>query len=440
MNCKDTKFLLIPDNNHQKTGRIKYLWYNGFILQSMVKALKIGILRETRNPPDRRVPLTPPQIVALEETYPDVQFFIQPSDYRCYSNEEYEYLNIPLKEDLRDCDILLGVKEVDKRTFIPGKTYLFFAHVAKKQPYNLEMFRAMAEKNLSLIDFEYLTTDNGQRVVAFGRHAGIVGAYNGLRARGIKTNRFKLKPAYQCHDLDEMWAGLRLIDLKPGLKILVTGEGRVAQGAVETLSIANVVQVSADEYLKRDFEVPVFCQIGPRHYTKHKSGSEFSFSHFRTFPQEYESTFLPYTKVTDILITGHYWDPRSPVFITKEDMRNPDFRISVIADISCDLNGPIPSTIRATTIADPFYGYNPYLEREEPAFTSLKNITTMSIDNLPGELPRDASLDFGNQLMSNVLHDLLSGIESFMIKRATILRDGMLTPGYSYLNDYISGK
>ena len=186
-----------------------------------------------------------------------------------------------LKEDLRDCDILMGVKEVDKRTFIPGKTYLFFAHVAKKQPHNLEMFREMAEKNLTLIDFEYLTTDKGQRVVAFGRHAGIVGAYNGLRARGIKTNKFKLKPAYQCHDLDEMWAGLRLIELKPGLKILVTGEGSVAQGAVETLSIANVVQVSPEEFLNREFEVPVFCQIGPQHYTKHKSGGEFIFESFQ---------------------------------------------------------------------------------------------------------------------------------------------------------------
>src|SRR5664280_899798 len=197
------------------------------VIGVMVKTLRVGILRETKNPPDRRVHLTPPQIVALEELYPNVEFFVQPSDFRCYSNEEYEYLDIPLREDLRDCDILMGVKEVDKRYFIPWKKYLFFAHVAKKQPHNLEMFRAMAEKNISLIDFEYLTTDKGQRVVAFGRHAGIVGAYNGLRARGIKTNKFKLKPAYQCHDLEEMWAGLRLIELKPGLKILITGDGRV---------------------------------------------------------------------------------------------------------------------------------------------------------------------------------------------------------------------
>lgn len=405
----------------------------------MGKTLRVGILRETKNPPDRRVPLTPPQIVALEELYPNVEFFVQPSDFRCYSNEEYEYLDIPLKEDLRDCDILMGVKEVDKRTFIPLKKYLFFAHVAKKQPHNLEMFRAMAEKNISLIDFEYLTTDKGQRVVAFGRHAGIVGAYNGLRARGIKTNKFKLKPAYQCHDLDEMWAGLKLIEIKQGLKILVTGDGRVAHGAMETLAVANVEQVAPEDYLNREFDVPVFCQLRPEHYARHKDRLNFSFSHFTKFPQEYQSTFLPYTKVTDILITGHFWDPRSPLFFTREDMKKPDFRISVIADISCDINGPIPSTHRVTTISDPFYSYNPILEIEEPAFFRQTNITVMSIDNLPGELPRDASQDFGKMLMSSVLLDLLSEIKSPMIERATILRDGKLTPGYNYLKDFLYG-
>ncbi len=247
----------------------------------MEKTLRVGILRETKNPPDRRVPLTPPQITALEEIYPYVQFYVQPSDYRCYSNEEYEYLDIPLKEDLRDCDILMGVKEVDKRTFYPGKTYLFFAHVAKQQPQNVEMFRDMVEKNLTHIDFEYLTTDKGQRVVAFGRYAGIVGAYNGLRARGIKTNKFKLKPAYQCHDLDEMWAGLRLIELKAGFKILVTGNGRVAQGAVETLNVANVVQVQPDDFLNREFDVPVFCQIGPENYVRSKKGRSLTLAIFR---------------------------------------------------------------------------------------------------------------------------------------------------------------
>ena len=403
----------------------------------MEKTLRIGILRETKNPPDRRVPLTPPQIIALEEQYPFVEFYVQPSDIRCYSDEEYEYLDIPLKEDLHECDILMGIKEVDRRTFIPGRTYLFFAHVGKRQPHNREMFREMSARNISLIDYEYLTTDKGDRVVAFGRYAGIVGAYNGLRARGINTNRFRLKPAHQCHDLDEMWAGLRLIQLLPGLKILVTGQGRVASGAMETLSVCNLVQVAPEEFLTRAFDVPVVCQIGPEHYTRRRDGHKYSFAHFTKHPEDYESTFLPFTKVTDILVTGHYWNPQSPVFFTKDDMKRPDFRISVIADISCDVNGPVPSTLRATTIADPFYGYNPHLESEEPAFTSPTNITVMAIDNLPGELPRDASHDFGMQLMQNMLHDLLTGKESPMLERAYILRNGRLTKSFNYLDDYL---
>ena len=402
----------------------------------MEKTLKVGILRETKNPPDRRVPLTPPQITALEELYPFVEFFVQPSDYRCYSNEEYEYLNIPLTEDLSDCDILMGVKEVDRRTFIPEKTYMFFAHVAKKQDQNRDMFRDMIARGITLVDYEYLTTDSGDRVVAFGRWAGIVGAYNALRARGIRTNRFKLKPAYQCRDLDEMWAGLRLIELKPGLKILVTGKGRVASGALETLSVCNPVQVSPEDFLNREFDVPVVCQIGPEDYVRHRDNRSYNYRHFLNHPSEYVSSFLPFTKVTDIFITGHFWDPRSPAFFTRDDMKQSDFRISVIADISCDINGPVPSTMRATTISDPFYGYNPFLEKEEPAFTRPTNITVMSIDNLPGELPRDASHDFGVQLMRNALHDLFTNAGSTMINRATILQEGKLTAEFDYLKDY----
>jgi saccharopine dehydrogenase (NAD+, L-lysine forming) len=400
--------------------------------------LKVGILRETKNPPDRRVPLTPPQIVALQELYPIVEFYVQPSDTRCYADEEYDYLDIPLKEDLRGCEILLGVKEVDKRTLIPGKTYMFFAHVAKKQAHNREMFHEMAALKTSLIDFEYLTTDQGQRIVAFGRYAGIVGAYNGLRARGITTNRFKLKPAYQCRDLEEMWAGLRLIQFKPGLKILVTGEGRVSSGIMETLSICSIAQVSPEDFLTRDFDVPVVCQIGPQHYVKHKDGHPFSFSDFVKNPGTFASTFLPYTRVTDILMTGHFWDPGSPVFFTREDMTRPEFKITIIADISCDMNGPIPSTIRATTIADPFYGYNPFKGIEEQPFIRPSNITVMSTDNLPGELPRDASADFGRQLMQNVLHNLFTNPQSPMINRATIMQKGELTKKFEYLKDYIS--
>jgi saccharopine dehydrogenase (NAD+, L-lysine forming) len=404
----------------------------------MEETIRIGILRETKNPPDRRVPFSPPQIVALQELYPEAEFFVQPSDIRCYSDEEYEYLDIPLKEDLHDCDILMGIKEVDRRTLIEGKTYLFFAHVAKKQHHNRELLREIIRKKIRLTDFEYLSTPRGDRVVAFGRYAGIVGAYNGLRARGINTNKFRLKPAYHCRDLAEMWAGLRLISLNPGLKVLVTGTGRVAGGVMETLNVCNFVKVGSEDFLNREFDVPVVCQIGPEHYVRHKGGLAFDFRHFARHPEEYESSFLPYAKVTDILITGHYWDPRSPVFFTREQMTANDFRISVIADISCDINGPVPSTIRATTMADPFYDYNPQVGAEEPAFSRPKNVTVMSIDNLPGELPRDASADFGSQLINSVIPELFSYLNTGMIERATITEGGHLTKKFAYLEDFVS--
>lgn len=406
----------------------------------MEKRLKVGILRETKNPPDRRVPLTPSQIVQLEETYPFVEFLVQPSDIRCYSDEEYRYLRIPVHEDLSECDILMGVKEVDKRTFIEGKTYLFFAHVAKKQDHNIDMLREILNRKVRLIDYEYLTTDKGQRVVAFGRWAGIVGAYNALRARGIKTNRFRLKPAFQCRDLDEMWAGLRMIQLKPGLKILVTGEGRVASGAMETLSqCTNLVRVTPEEYLTTEYNVPVVCQIGPQHYVSHTDGRPFDFNYFVYHPEEYVSEFRKYTRVTDIFIAAHFWDPRSPVFFTKNDVSSPDFRISIIADLSCDIGGPIPTTVRATSIADPFYSYNRETHAEEEPFKHPENITVMSIDNLPGELPRDASSDYGKQLIEHVLHDLFNDHPSPMIQRATITDNGELTQQYRYLYNWVKG-
>lgn len=406
----------------------------------MDKTIKVGILRETKTPPDRRVPLTPTQIVKLRATYTNVEFYVQPSKIRCYNDDEYKSLGIPLREDLSNCDILMGVKEVDKSTFIADKTYLFFAHVTKQQPYNRDMFSEIVNKRIRLIDYEYLTEDSGSRVVAFGRWAGIVGAYNGLRALGIKSGKFDLKPAHQCKDLQEMWGILGQIRLEPGLKILVTGTGRVASGAMETIAVCNPTQVAPEEYLTREFITPVVCQIGPEHYTGRRDGSPFDFAHFVKHPKDYESTFVPYTRVTDLLVPGHFWDPASPTFFSAEDVKSPDFKVSVIADVSCDIDGPIPTTTRATTIADPFYDFNPETGKEEKAFSNPGNITVMSIDNLPGELPRDASEDFGKQLMGTVLRDLLSGTKSGMVIRATITEGGKLPSRFAYLDDYLKGK
>lgn len=400
---------------------------------------RVGILRETKNPPDRRVPLTPAQCLTFRERFRNKELTIQPSFIRGFEDQEYRYLNLNMQEDLSHCDVLLGIKEVDYTTFIPEKTYMFFAHVGKKQPHNRRMLQEIVRKKITLIDYEYLTDYNGRRLIAFGRWAGMVGAYNGLRAWELRHDSFPLKPAHECHDMQEMFSGLRRLEIKPG-KILITGGGRVANGAMETLRALNIREVKPQEFLERNFNEPVLTRLDPEHYVQHKHGKKFDLHHFFEHPDEYESTFKPFQKVADLYIAAHYWDPRSPHFITAEDMQEKDFNISVIADVSCDVDGPIASTLRASTIADPFYDYNPATQQEEPPFSKRDNITMMAVDNLPGELPRDASQEFGQTLLDEIFPSLLGHDDRRIIERATITRDGELTEAYKYLQDYVDGK
>ena len=405
----------------------------------MTKNFKVCILKETKNPPDKRVPILPSQIDIIEKQFQNVKISVEPSSLRCFSDEEYEHLGSKMETDPNSCDFLIGVKEVNIDKLIPHKTYMFFSHVAKKQPYNRNLLQAILKKNITLIDYEYLTQPNGMRIVAFGHWAGIVGAYNALRARGERTNNFKLKPAHQCHDMEDMFVGLKKISLKP-TKILITGGGRVANGALETFNELNLRKVSPKEFLNETFDEPVICQIEPIHYVKRKDNQPFDMQHFINNPTEYKSTFAPFTKVADILVACHYWDNKSPKFILKEDYKNPEFNISVIADVSCDIDGPIASTIKASTIANPFYGYNPTKYNEEDAFANPNNITVMAVDNLPGELPRDASRDFGKDLIKRVFSALFVDDQDGIIERATIAKNGKLTYKYSYLQDYVDGK
>jgi alanine dehydrogenase len=404
-----------------------------------MKNLCLGILEETKTPPDKRVPITPVQVDIIEELFPNVKVVVQRSEKRCFKDSEYNYLQVPLSTDVSECDVLMGVKEVQVEKLISNKTYMFFSHVGKKQPYNRYLLRAILDKNITLIDYEYLTRPNGSRIVAFGYWAGIIGAYNALRARGDSTNNFSLKPAHQCYDLDEMYAGLRRIALKP-IKILITGGGRVAKGALDTLNTLKIKNVTYKEFLNETFNEPVVCQIEPIHYVKRIDGSTFDIQHFYTHPAEYESTFKPYQYVTDIYMACHFWDPKSPKFITENDFRDPKSNISVVADISCDINGPIASTIRASNIEDPFYDYNPLTGKVEPPFSSDKNITVMAVDNLPGELPRNASRDFGLDLIKHVFPALFGTDDDGIIERATITKGGKLMPKFAYLQDYIDFK
>ncbi len=402
--------------------------------------MQVGILREGKTPPDKRVPLTPQQCVEVQEKFPGVEVVVQPSPIRSYKDEEYAALGITLKEDLSECAILLGVKEVRIEDFIPGKTYLFFSHTIKKQEYNRKLLQTVLEKKIRLVDYEVLTNKEGFRIIGFGRFAGLVGAYNGFRAFGLKNELYNLKPAHECDDLEEMLRHLSAITLPPA-KIAVTGDGRVAQGVLEILNHMNIMRVSPEAYLKVDEpEEALFVQLLPNNYVKKDGNEAFNLMHFFNHPCDYKNAFLPFARTSDVLIAAAYWDPKAPVLFTPEDMKADDFRIRVISDITCDIEGSIPSTKKASSIADPFYDYNVESGELEEAFSNPNHISVQAVDNLPCELPKDASLDFGRNLIDKVFPSLFGDDEDGIIERASITSNGELTEKFSYLQDFADGK
>ena len=401
--------------------------------------VKIGIIREDKIPIDKRVPLTPTQASRVKKDF-RTEVVAQTSSIRCFSDESYKGEGIKVVEDVTDCDILLGVKEVPISELFPNKTYIFFSHTTKKQPYNRKLLYEVVKKGIRLVDYECLTNAEGNRVIAFGRYAGLVGAYNGILTYGKKFGLFKLKPAHQCHDFEELETEFKKVDLPP-IKIALTGGGRVAHGAMEVLDGMKIKKVTPKEFLEnKNHDEAIYAQLGMEDYNLKMDGKEFTNDEFHKHPERFTGNFLKYTKEADLLIAGAYWDPKAPVLFTITDMQSPDFNIKVIADITCDIEGSIPSTLRASTIDQPHYDYSPIEEVGKPAFSGEKNITVMAVDNLPCELPRDASNAFGEQLLNNVLPHLLGNDGEGIIKRATICENGRLTERYSYLQDYLDGQ
>ncbi|UOQ53735.1 NAD(P)-dependent oxidoreductase [Hymenobacter cellulosivorans] len=403
-----------------------------------MRKVTLGIICEGKNPPDKRVPLTPKKCVEAQTTFPGLTIVVQESPVRSYSDQEYRDLGIQVSPDVSQCDILMGVKEVPVAQLIPDKTYMFFSHTVKKQPANRELLRAVLRKNITLIDYELLTNGNGERIVAFGRYAGIVGAYNGLLSYGRKHDLYRLKPAYQCVDMDDMQEEFFKVKKLPPIKIAVTGSGRVAQGALEVLDRMGIRRVSVYDYLYLDFKEPVYAQLRSSDYNARLDGRVWDTPDFHRNPHLYKSTFDKFLPVTDLLIACAYWHPTAPKLFTEEDTRQPSFRINTIADVTCDVNGSIPCTKRSSSIQHPLFDYNPQTgELEEPC-SRPGNITMMAVDNLPCELPRNASRDFGRQLLDTVFPHLLSDDADEVIERATIVRGGQLTERYLYLSDYVA--
>ena len=400
--------------------------------------MKIGVLKEEKVPADKRVPLTPKQCRVLLNTYPSLEIAVKSSGIRCFPDETYRNEGITIVDDVSDCDVLIGVKEVPKSSLIPNKTYFYFSHTIKEQPYNRELLLKMMELNISMVDYEVLKNQKGKRLLGFGRYAGIVGAYNGFLTYGLKSGKYNLKGAHNCEDRAEMEGEMSKIKLS-NEKIIITGNGRAGNGILEIIQKANIREVSKSELLNNTFDEAVFVHLKTMDYNVRIDASESNKSEFYKQPELYCSSFMDYTNQADIFIAGHYYSSGSPYLFTREDAKHSDFNIKVVADVSCDIDGPVASTIRPSTIVDPIYGYNPISETED-SFLQEGNIAVMAVDNLPCELPKDASEDFGNEMLEKILPSLIMSDDEQIIENATICKNGDLTPNFEYLRNYVNGN
>ena len=400
--------------------------------------MKFGIIKERKNPPDRRVVFSPKKLQQFQQKYPTAAIVVESSAIRVFSDEQYKNVGIDVVESVSDCDVLFGVKEVPIEALIPNKKYFFFSHTIKKQPYNRDLLKAILHKNIQLFDHETIVKENGARLIGFGRYAGIVGAYNGFRAIGLTNETFNLPKAENLDSQQELITELKTINLKK-IKILLTGNGKVAYGAKEMLDAMQIREVSVNEYLENTYSETVYCLADVLDYNKRTDGKVVDNFDFYEHPEAYEANFMRFAKVTDFFIAGHFYGDGAPYLYTREDAKSNDFQIKYVADISCDINGPVASTIRSSTIADPIYGYNPQTEKEVN-FKDKDAIVVMAVDNLPCELPKDASEGFGEMFLENVIPAFFNNDKDGVLQRAKMTENGKLTPRFSYLQDYVDGK
>ncbi len=400
--------------------------------------MKFAIIKERKNPPDRRVVFSPEKLAEAREQFPQAEFVVESSDIRVFPDSAYEALGFKVTDNVSGCDVMIGVKEVPIDALIPNKQYFYFSHTIKKQPYNRKLLQAMLEKNIDMYDHETIVKKSGARLIGFGRYAGLVGAYNGFRALGLRDRLFDLPKVETLADLNEVKAELDKITI-PNIKILLSGTGKVALGAKEILDHLQIKEVSDALYLTSEFSEPVYCRVDVMEYNKRTDGKVGDKWAFYKDPTGYESNFMPYAKQTDFFIAGHFYGNNAPFLFTRDDVKHPDFRINLVADISCDVDGPVASTLRASTIADPFYGYDAQTE-SEVAFDTKGAITVMAVDNLPCELPKDASEGFGEMFLEHVIPAFFNNDERGILKRAKITNNGKLTERFAYLQDYVDGK
>lgn len=400
--------------------------------------MKFAIIKERKNPPDRRVVLSPQACEKIVNDFSNAEIVVESSDIRVFNDDEYSSLGFQVTKNISDADVMLGVKEVPIEALIPNKKYFFFSHTIKKQSYNRKLLQAILEKNIEFYDHETIVNSDNFRLIGFGYYAGVVGAYNGLRAYGIKSKTFSLPKAETFKNRTELEAYLDNIEL-PNIKIVLTGKGRVGNGAKEILDHLKIKEVCVEDYLTKEFNEAVYTQIDVLDYNVRKDGKQLDIFDFFNNAQEYESTFMKFAKVSDLYIAGHFYGDGAPYLFTREDAKNKDFNIKVVADISCDIDGPVASTIRSSTIANPVYGYNPKTESEVD-FMDDKAIAVMAVDNLPCELPDNASRGFSSMFYNHVIPAFFNGDKDGVLERAKMTENGKLTPRFSYLQSYVDGN
>jgi len=405
----------------------------------------ISIIKEARVD-ENRTPFTPNQIQTLISNFPNLNILVQPSKNRCFRDEDYSKAGAKIEEDISQSDIIFGIKEVELSKLIENKTYLFFSHTSKvpngnfqnsQDPaiiYKKNLLREVLKKNVTLIDYENIRDKSKEayRYLGFGRFAGIVGCYNTLNLY-LKLNKKKLLPrAFEINSYEKIKKLIAKQNFNK-LKILQTGRGNVAKGSMEILKHANIKQISLKDYLDKKYDEPVYCNISIREHIERKDGKDFSHQDFTLNPHEYKSKVKNYFHSTDMLISGHYWDPKFPKLFSLNQI-NEFINLKIIGDITCDVNGSIPTTIRSTSIAKPYYSFD--INSMKEIDLCNKGIAVMAVDNLPSELPNEASEEFGKSIIAEVLPFLINKDDG-RINRATTASKGELCSSFNYLENFI---
>ena len=400
--------------------------------------MKFAIIQERKSPPDRRVVLDPTSCQKLLSNFPSAELLIETSPKRIFSDTAYSEAGFNVVEDVSTADVMIGVKEVPIEALIPNKSYFFFSHTIKKQPYNRNLLRAILDKNITLYDHETLVSEHNHRLIGFGYYAGVVGAYNGMRALGLKENCFELPKATTLNGHAELHTELDKISL-PNIKIILTGTGRVGKGAKEILDHLKIKKVSVDQFLNEDFSEAVYVQLDVFDYCERIDGEQLGKSDFFLHPEAYRSIFDRFTAVADMFVAGHFYGKGAPAFFTREQVKTDAFKLKVVADISCDIDGPVACTIRPSTIESPIYGYDPQTETEVN-FKNANAIAVMAVDNLPCELPKDASEGFGKIFVKDIIPSFFNDDAYGVLERSRMTQNGQLTPTFSYLQAYVDGS